>query len=46
MRAGEVFYRTHAAGPHPDLTNDLRSPASNLVNLAIHAHKKTTRSKR
>ncbi len=31
MRAGEVSYRAHAAGPCPDLTNDLRSPVSNLV---------------
>src|SRR5947209_209342 len=31
MRAGEVSYRAHSAGPCPDLTNDLRSPVSNLV---------------
>jgi len=56
MRAGEVSYRAHAAGPCPDLTNDLRSPVSNRVKhtgrpelptrVGIHAHKKTTRRKR
>ena len=28
MRAGEVSYRAHAAGPCPDLTNDLRNPVT------------------